>query len=140
MSIEIDYGITPVGYVRSSLTNRKNAPRQGSEGAPEAWIELLSEFSDGLLGMESGAEIWVFTWLHQARRETLQVYPRGDRANLLTGVFFTRSPDRPNPIGLHRTTIVEVDGKQIKVANIEAIDGTPIVDIKPVLNTEKGGL
>ena len=136
MSKSIDYRLCPVGFVRSSLTNRKNAPRQGSEGAPEAWIEFLPEFADALLGMEVGAEVWVLTWLHQGRRETLQVYPRGDRANMLTGVFFTRSPDRPNPIGLHRTTVTQIDGTRIKVANIEAIEGTPVVDIKPVLKSE----
>lgn len=139
MDNDIDYRLRTVGLVRSSLTTRKNAPRQGSEGAPEAWIELLPEFSDALLGMDVGAEIWVFTWLHQGRRETLQVYPRGDRANMLTGVFFTRSPDRPNPVGLHRTTVSAIDGTRIKVANIEAIDGTPVIDIKPVLNAETSG-
>ncbi len=132
----IDYQLKPIGFVRSSLTNRKNAPRQGAEGAPQAWIELLPDFAGGLLGLEVGAEIWVLTWLHQGRRETLQVYPRGDRATLLTGVFFTRSPDRPNPIGIHRTTVIELDGTRIKVANIEVIDGTPVVDIKPVLKDE----
>ena len=136
MNNAVNYQLQPVGYVQSPLTNRKNAPRQGSEGAPEAWIELAPEFVDALLGMEVGAEIWVFTWLHQGRRETLQVYPRGDRANLLTGVFFTRSPDRPNPIGLHRTTVIEIVGARIKLANLEAIDGTPVIDIKPVLPHE----
>jgi len=136
MDHAIDYELRPIGFIRSSLTSRKNAPRQGSEGAPEASIELLPEFADALLGMDVGVEIWVFTWLHQGRRETLQVYPRGDRANLLTGVFFTRSPDRPNPIGLHKTTVVELAGSKIKVANIEAIHGTPVIDIKPVLKGE----
>lgn len=138
MHNEMDYLLRPIGFLRSSLTTRKNAPRQGSEGAPEAWIELLPEYSDGLLALEAGTEVWVLTWLHQGRRETLQVYPRGDRANLLTGVFFTRSPDRPNPIGLHRTTVTEIAGTRIKVANMEAIDGTPVVDVKPVLKNEAG--
>jgi tRNA-Thr(GGU) m(6)t(6)A37 methyltransferase TsaA len=139
MKTEIDYELRPVGFIQSPLTERKNAPRQGSENAPAAWIELLPEFADALLGMDIGAEVWVLTWLHQGRRDTLQVYPRGDRANLLTGVFFTRSPDRPNPIGLHRTTVVELNGTRIKLANIEAINGTPVIDIKPVLSAEKNG-
>ncbi len=136
MESSIDYQLRPVAFVRSPLTNRTNAPRQGSEGAPEAWIEVLPEFADALLALEVGAEVWVLSWLHQGNRGTLQVYPRGDRANMLTGVFFTRSPDRPNPIGMHKTTVTEVNGTKIKVANLEAIDGTPIVDIKPVLRGE----
>ncbi len=139
MDKAIDYELRPVGVVHSSLTQRKNAPRQGSEGAPEAWIELAPGFADALLGMEVGVEVWVLTWLHQGRRETLQVYPRGDRANQLTGVFFTRSPDRPNPIGLHRTTVIAIEGTRLKVANIEVINGTPVLDVKPVLKTEASG-
>jgi tRNA-Thr(GGU) m(6)t(6)A37 methyltransferase TsaA len=127
------FTIDPIGFVRSPLQRRKNAPRQGNEGAPDAWVEIESRVMDGLLGVAVGDEVIVLTWLHESRRETLQVHPRG--TGPLTGVFATRSPDRPNPIGLHRVKVMEIDGSRLKVGPIEAIDGTPVVDIKPVLKT-----
>lgn len=106
---------------------------QGDEGAPEAWLELTPSVAPALLGIKPGDELILLTWLHLAERDVLQVHPRGDLNRPLTGVFATRSPDRPNPIGLHRVSVVEVAGQQLRVAPLEAIDGTPIVDIKPVL-------
>src|SRR5690349_8578719 len=124
----------PIGYVRSALTLRKNAPRQPDEGAPEAWVEVDPAFADALLGMKPGDDLVLLTWLHEGRRDVLRVYPRGDRKNTLTGIFATRSPDRPNPIGLHRVHLLEIrDGLRLRVAALEAIDGTPVIDIKPVL-------
>ena len=127
------YTITPIGVVRSKLADRDLAPRQGDEGAPEAWLELASAMAQGLAGIKAGDELLVLTWLHQAQRDVLQVHPRGNLNAPLAGVFATRSPDRPNPIGLHRVTVLEIAETRLRVAPIEAIDGTPIVDIKPVL-------
>lgn len=129
--IELD----PVGVVRSPLKDRSSAPCQGDEGAPDAWIELTAPLADALEGIEPGDELIVITWLHEARRETLKVRPRGDKSRPLTGVFATRSPDRPNPLGLHRVTALEVASGKLKVGPLEAIDGTPVVDIKPVLRS-----
>jgi tRNA-Thr(GGU) m(6)t(6)A37 methyltransferase TsaA len=129
--IELD----PVGVVRSPLKDRASAPCQGDEGAPDAWIELTAPLADALEGIEPGDELIVITWLHEARRETLKVRPRGDESRPLTGVFATRSPDRPNPLGLHRVTALEVASGKLKVGPLEAIDGTPVVDIKPVLRS-----
>jgi tRNA-Thr(GGU) m(6)t(6)A37 methyltransferase TsaA len=131
--IESSYTIEPIGVIRSELTSLEAAPRQGDEGAPEAWLELTAQVAPGLVGLTAGDELIVLTWLHRARRDVLQVHPRGRREAPLTGVFATRSPDRPNPVGLHRVSVLEVAEQRIKVAPIEAIDGTPIVDIKPVL-------
>jgi tRNA-Thr(GGU) m(6)t(6)A37 methyltransferase TsaA len=122
-----------VGVIRSALTNRREAPKQGSEGAPDAWLEVHGWARDGLLGVAVGDNLLVITWLHQGRRDTFQVHPRGNPNNPLTGVFATRSPDRPNPLGLHPVTVREIDGTRLRVGPIEAIDGTPVVDIKPVL-------
>ncbi len=130
---ESGYTIHPIGVVRSELKNREDAPMQGSEGAPDAWIEIAPEVAEGLDGIESDSDIIVLTWLHRADRDTLLVHPRGNPDAPLTGVFATRSPDRPNPIGLHRVTVLEVDGRRLRVAPLEAIDGTPVVDIKTVL-------
>jgi tRNA-Thr(GGU) m(6)t(6)A37 methyltransferase TsaA len=128
------YKLTPIGVIHSDLTNRAAAPRQGYEGAPDAWVEVFSAVADGLLGVRAGDEIIVITWLDRARRDTLQVYP-GQRPDApLTGVFATRSPDRPNPVGLHLVTVLEIAGLRLKVGPIEAIDGTPVIDIKPVLS------
>ncbi len=127
------YTIEPVGAVRSVLTNRKEAPMQGYEGAPEAWLEIEATFAEGLLGVATGDDVIVLTWLHQGRRDVLQVHPRSRPGAPLTGVFATRSPDRPNPVGLHRVKVLEVAGRKLRVAPMEAIDGTPIVDIKAVL-------
>jgi tRNA-Thr(GGU) m(6)t(6)A37 methyltransferase TsaA len=130
---ETSYIIEPIGVIRSELTNREAAPLQGYEGAPEAWLELTAPVAQGLVGIMAGDELIVLTWLHRARRDVLQVHPRGRLEAHLTGVFATRSPDRPNPVGLHRVSVLEVDRHRLRVAPIEAIDGTPIVDIKPVL-------
>ncbi len=127
------YIIDPIGIVRSELTRLEAAPLQGDEGAPEAWLELEPTVALGLVGLAVGDELVVLTWLHQARRDILQVHPRGRMERPLTGVFATRSPDRPNPVGLHRVSVLEVAGQRLRVAPLEAIDGTPIVDIKPLL-------
>lgn len=130
---EASYTIKPIGVVRSDLANREAAPRQGSEGAPDAWLELHPAVWAGLEGIAEGDEIILITWLHKAHRDILQVHPRRDTDRPLAGVFATRSPDRPNPIGLHRVTVLEMRGHRVKVGPLEAIEGTPIVDIKPVL-------
>ena len=120
--------------MESTLTDPALAPKQGSEGAPEAWLVFHDAVSEGLRELRAGTEILVLTWLDQAEREVLAVHPRDDPDAPLTGVFSTRSADRPNPIGIHRTAIVSVDGTRILVREIEAVDGTPIVDVKPVLD------
>jgi tRNA-Thr(GGU) m(6)t(6)A37 methyltransferase TsaA len=125
--------LRPIGVIRSALKSRKNAPRQGSEGAPDAWLEVQPWASDALHLLAPGDEIIVITWFHQARRDVFQVHPRSDLRNPLTGVFATRSPDRPNPLGLHPVVVRRIDGNRLLVGPIEAIDGTPVVDIKPVL-------
>lgn len=122
-----------VGIIRSELTNRRAAPKQGNEGAPDVWLEIHDWAQAGLLGVAAGDELIVITWLHQGRRDTFQVHLRGNPENPLTGVFATRSPDRPNPLGLHPVTVREIDGARLRVGPMEAIDGTPVVDIKPVL-------
>ena len=119
--------------IHSSLASRREAPKQGDEGAPDAWIEIYPWAAEGLLRMSTGDAIIVITWLHQGRRDTFQVHPRGDERNPLTGVFATRSPDRPNPLGLHPVHVHEIDGTRLRVGPMEAIDGTPVVDIKPAL-------
>ena len=130
---ETGYTIEPIGVIRSELTSREAAPRQGYEGAPAAWLEVNSTVAEGLGGIAVGDEIIVITWFHKAHRNILKVHPRSDRNIPLTGVFATRSPDRPNPLGLHRVTVLEIAGNRLKIKPIEAIDGTPVVDIKPVL-------
>jgi len=131
--MEIDYSLNPIGFVRSPLKEPAEAPMQGNEGAPAARLELKQPFAAALSGLAVGDEIIVITWFHHARRETLQVHPRDDTTRPLTGVFATRSPGRPNPLGLHPVTILAIDGSSIKVGPLEAIDGTPVVDIKPAL-------
>lgn len=133
MPITTSYELTPVGVVRSSLTLRDQAPRQGSEGAPDAWLDIAPGVMAALEGLVAGQDIIVITWFHQAQRDVLKTHPRNDQNQPLTGVFATRSPDRPNPLGLHRVTIREIAGSRLKVGPLEAIDGTPVVDIKPVL-------
>lgn len=128
--------IEPIGEIRSTLLERKNAPRQSFKGAPEATLVIDPRFSEGVADLKVGDEIFVLTWLHLARRETMRVRPGNDPNTPLTGVFATRSPDRPNPVGLHWTKILEIDGLELRVAGLEAVDGTPIVDIKPVLEEE----
>ena len=119
--------------IRSTIKQRSEAPKQGSEGAPDAWLEVNPLVAEALDGLAAGDEIIVVTWLHQARREVLKVHPRSDRSKPLTGVFATRSPDRPNPLGLHPVTVREVEKNRLRIGPIEAIDGTPVVDIKPIL-------
>lgn len=128
------YLLKPIGRVRSALKDRRAAPRQGIDGAPEATIELSPSVVEGIGGIRPGSEIIVITWLHESRRDVLKVHPRGEESRPLTGVFATRSPDRPNPVGLHRVTVLAITGREMKVAPLEAIDGTPVVDIKPVLS------
>ncbi|MEV0839795.1 tRNA (N6-threonylcarbamoyladenosine(37)-N6)-methyltransferase TrmO [Actinocatenispora sera] len=130
------YLIRPVGRVESPLTDRDQAPRQGDEGAPDAWLVLEPGVAEAMRDLAVGTDVLVLTWLHRADRQVLAVHPRGDTARPVTGVFATRSPDRPNPIGLHRVTIVAIDGMRIRVRDMEALDATPIVDIKPVLGPE----
>lgn len=122
-----------IGVIRSELRSCSGAPKQGSEGAPDAWLEVVASAAEGLQGLAAGDEIIVITWLHEADRHVLRVHPRSDPRNPLTGVFATRSPDRPNPLGLHTVTVRAVDGNRLRVGPIEAIDGTPVVDIKPVI-------
>lgn len=126
--------LRPIGRVRSPLLRRADAPKQGHEGAPDATIEVEPPFRPGLDGIEAGQDLLVLTWLHEARRDTLATHPRDDPSRPLTGVFATRSPDRPNPIGLHRVRVIAVgrDGT-LQVQGLEAIDGTPVVDLKPTL-------
>ena len=131
--IETSYIIEPIGFIRSELTSREAAFLQGNEGAPEAWLELTAAVVQGLAGIKAGDELIVLTWLHLAQRDVLQVHPRGNLATPLTGVFATRSPDRPNPVGLHRVRVLEVETSRLKVTPMEAIDGTPVIDLKPVL-------
>ena len=130
---ESTYSFEPVGVIRSMLADLADAPRQGDEGGCEAWLELTAQVAPALVGIQIGDHLIVLTWLHRARRDVLQVHPRGNLDAPLTGVFATRSPHRPNPIGLHEVSVLEIDGSRLKVAPLEAIDGTPIVDIKPVL-------
>jgi tRNA-Thr(GGU) m(6)t(6)A37 methyltransferase TsaA len=125
--------LVPVGVVRSALRSRAEAPRQGSEGAPDALIVLEPSFADALQGIGPGDELILVTWLHEADRDVLQVHPRDDESRPLTGVFATRSSDRPNPIGLHRVTVRRIDGLELEVGPLEAIDGTPVVDVKSIL-------
>jgi tRNA-Thr(GGU) m(6)t(6)A37 methyltransferase TsaA len=129
----VTYEINPIGQVESPLTDRANAPKQGVEGAPEAWLVFDPAVAEGIGDLAVGDDVFVFTWLHRADRSVLAVHPRDDPATPLTGVFSTRSADRPNPVGLHRVRVVAVDGLRVRVSDLEAIDGTPIVDVKPVL-------
>ena len=128
------FAITPIGTVESPLTDPASAPKQGDEGAPEAWLAFDHEVVEALDGIRAGDEVIVLTWLDRARRDVLRVHPRGDVSRGQQGVFSTRSPHRPNPIGLHRAEIASIHGGRVRVRNLEAIDGTPIVDMKPVLS------
>jgi len=124
-----------IGRVESPLRLRDEAPKQGDEGAPDAWLVFDEAMRDGLDGIAAGDILLVLTWLDRAERDVLRVIPRGDRTRGVQGVFNTRSPDRPNPIGLHRVEVLGVDGTRLHVRNLEAIDGTPIIDIKPLLRS-----
>jgi tRNA-Thr(GGU) m(6)t(6)A37 methyltransferase TsaA len=127
------FGIRQIGRVESTLTDRSAAPRQPDEGAPEAWLVLEDRYAAALDGLAPGDDLVLVTWLDRADRDTLTVHPRGEVARPPAGVFATRSPDRPNPIGLHDVEIVEVAGSRVRVRHLEAIDGTPVLDLKPVL-------
>jgi len=124
--------LRPIGIIRSELRRLEDAPRQGSEGAPDAWLEIEPTLVPALSGIRPGDELVVITWLHLADRETLEVHPRDDMSAPLTGVFATRSQDRPNPLGLHRVAVREIDGVRLRIGPIEAIDGTRVVDLKVV--------
>jgi tRNA-Thr(GGU) m(6)t(6)A37 methyltransferase TsaA len=127
------FEVTPIGMVESSLADPAAAPKQGREGAPDAWLVLEPALLDALDGIRPGARVVLLTWLDRARRDVLRVHPRDDPANPMQGVFNTRSADRPNPIGLHEVEVLAVERERVHVRPLEAVDGTPIVDIKPVL-------
>jgi len=131
-----DFLLRPVGVVRSELRDRDLAPMQGDEGAPDAWIELRPEVAPAAASLAPGDELLVLTWFHEADRSVLEVHPRSDPSRPLTGVFSTRSPDRPNPVGLHRVRVIAVEKQRIRVGPLEAIDGTPVIDLKPVLRKD----
>jgi len=128
------YVLEPIGRVESPLLDREAAPKQGDEGSPEAWLVFEPAVLEGLRDLGVGAEVLVLTWLDRADRGVLVVHPRDDPAAPERGVFSTRSADRPNPVGLHRVEVVAIEGTRVRVRNLEALDGTPIVDVKPVLN------
>lgn len=128
-----NFRLTAIGVIESSLITIERAARQGSEGAPDAWLVLDAGFEQGLRGITIGDELIVITWLHRACRTVLEVHPRDDPTNAIAGVFATRSPHRPNPLGLHRVTVLDVCGCRLRVGPLEAIDGTPVVDVKAVL-------
>jgi tRNA-Thr(GGU) m(6)t(6)A37 methyltransferase TsaA len=130
---EPDFELTPIGRVESSLTDPAAAPKQGDEGGPDAWIAFVPQVLDGLANTAPGDRVIVLTWLDRANREVLRVHPRDDPSNPLTGVFSTRSADRPNPIGLHEVEVLAVIGNRVHVRPLEAVDGTPVLDLKPVL-------
>ena|SRR5687768_11403703 len=131
---ETEFSLYPIGFIHSPLKHLKEAPRQGDEGAPDAWIELNPAVAEGLDTIAVGDKIIIITWFHRAQRNILKLHPRDDKTIPLAGVFATRSPDRPNPLGLHLVTVLEIEGNRLKVGPIEAIEGTPVVDIKPVLS------
>jgi tRNA-Thr(GGU) m(6)t(6)A37 methyltransferase TsaA len=132
------FDLEQIGVVESPLTDLAAAPKQGDEGAPDAWLALDDGVAAGLDGIAPGDELILLTWLHRAQRDVLSVHPRGDTSRPPQGVFGTRSPHRPNPIGLHRVTVLAVDGTRLRVRDLEAVDGTPIVDVKPVLSEDVG--
>jgi tRNA-Thr(GGU) m(6)t(6)A37 methyltransferase TsaA len=130
--------VTPIGTVESELTDIARAPNQGDEGAPAAWLVFEPAVLDALHGIRQGDDVIVVTWLDRARRDVLRVHPRGDPSRPQQGVFATRSPDRPNPIGLHGARVESIDGRRVRVSALEAVDGTPILDLKPVLSADIG--
>jgi tRNA-Thr(GGU) m(6)t(6)A37 methyltransferase TsaA len=130
---EADLTLVPIGWVESPLTKPADAPKQGFEGGPDAWLVLEPRVLDGLDGLHPGDRLIVLTWLDRADRETLRVHPRDDTRNPLRGVFGTRSADRPNPVGLHEVEVLAIDGERVKVSDLEAVDGTPVIDLKPLI-------
>ena len=135
---ETRFDLTPIGRVESPLTDPASAPKQGDEGAPDAWLVFEPALLEALDGIRAGDEVIVLTWLDRARRAVLRTHPRGDVSRPERGVFSTRSPHRPNPIGLHRVKVLSIDGARVQVRNLEAVDGTPIVDVKAVLSSDIG--
>jgi len=131
-----NFEIRAIGRVESTLTEMGEAPKQGDEGAPDAWIEFEPDVLDALRGIEAGDELVLLTWFDRADREALTTHPRGDTSRPEAGVFATRSPHRPNPIGLHRVHVLSIEGDRMKVNNLEALDGTPVIDVKPVLRAD----
>jgi tRNA-Thr(GGU) m(6)t(6)A37 methyltransferase TsaA len=127
------YLVRPIGVIRSEIKRREDAPRFYTEDAPNATLEVKAKYTLGLQRMKVGDEIIVITWLHLAEKDVLRVHPRGDASRPLTGVFSTRSPARPNPLGLHRSRVLQIKKNHLRIGPIEAIDGTPVVDIKPVV-------
>ena len=132
------FEVMPIGRVESPLTDPASAPKQGDEGAPDAWLVFDPAVLEALDGIRAGDEVIVLTWLDRARRDVLRVHPRGDVSRPEQGVFTTRSPHRPNPIGLHRVQVIAIDGARVRVRNLEAVDGTPVVDVKAVLAPDPG--
>jgi tRNA-Thr(GGU) m(6)t(6)A37 methyltransferase TsaA len=132
----MDYELRPVGHVESSLTDPADAPKQGVEGGPDAWLVFDDECEEAMRDLAVGQPVHVITWLHLADRSVLRVHPRDDETQPMRGVFDTRSQDRPNPLGLHTVTILEIDGTRVLVRDLEAVDGTPVIDVKPVLKGE----
>jgi tRNA-Thr(GGU) m(6)t(6)A37 methyltransferase TsaA len=130
---QASYDVVAIGRVESPLTDKATAPKQGREGSPEAWLVFEPAILEGLDGVEAGDEVILLTWLDRADRSVLRVHPRDDVDNPMRGVFGTRSADRPNPIGLHPVHVVEIDGNRVRVRDLEALDGTPILDVKPVI-------
>jgi tRNA-Thr(GGU) m(6)t(6)A37 methyltransferase TsaA len=127
------YDVRPIGWVESPLRDRESAPKQGDEGSPRAWVVFDPSVAEGIRDLKTGTDVLILTWFDRAARDVLAVHPRDDENRPLEGVFSTRSPDRPNPIGLHRVTIVSIDGPRFEVSDLEALDGTPVLDVKPVL-------
>ena len=136
--MDAEIRLRPVGRVESPLADLASAPKQGDEGAPDAWLVFEPDVAEALGGIEPGDDLIVLTWLDRGDRGVLQVHPRSDETRPLQGVFSTRSPDRPNPIGLHRVKVLSIDGLRVQVRNLEAINGTPIIDVKPALDADVG--
>jgi len=130
------FEVRAIGHVESELKDLASAPRQADEGAPPAWLVFDADVSEGLRSFRVGEEALLMTWLDRARRDVLSVHPRGDISRSEEGVFSTRSPHRPNPIGLHRVEITDIDGRRVRVRHLEAIHGTPIIDLKPILSDD----
>ena len=130
------FEVRAIGHVESELKDLASAPRQADEGAPPAWLVFDADVAEGLRSLRVGDEVLLMTWLDRARRDVLSVHPRGDRSRAEEGVFSTRSPDRPNPIGLHRVEVTAIDGTRVRVRRVEAIHGTPIIDVKPILSDD----
>lgn len=132
------FEVETIGRVESTLTDLESAPRQADEGAPGAWLVFEPAVLEGLQSLRVGHDMLLITWLDRARRDVLRVHPRGDTSRPVEGVFTTRSPHRPNPIGLHRVEVTAIDGRRVQVRHLEAVDGTPILDLKPVLGDDIG--